>query len=75
MINNLLAFGFAGGMEWIVIGLFGIIIFGNRLPSVARGLGRSVTEFKKGLREINNEVDVAEAERLEAPKSDPAKPE
>lgn len=75
MTSNLLAFGFAGGMEWIVIGLFGIIIFGNRLPSVARGLGRSVTEFKKGLRDIESEVDIAEAERLEAPKSGPAKSE
>ncbi|MCL2742683.1 MAG: twin-arginine translocase TatA/TatE family subunit [Planctomycetaceae bacterium] len=35
------------------------LLFGNRLPSVMRSLGRSVTEFKKGVNGIEEEVDDA----------------
>ena len=28
-----------------------LLLFGNRLPSVARSLGQSLTEFKKGMKE------------------------
>ena len=36
-----------------------LLIFGNRLPSVMRSLGKSVTEFKKGVNEIEEDVDKA----------------
>ena len=32
-----------------------LLLFGNRLPSVARSLGQSLTEFKKGLRDMDEE--------------------
>jgi len=32
------------------------MIFGNRLPSVARSVGKSLTEFKKGMNEIEEDV-------------------
>ena len=31
-----------------------LLLFGNRLPSVARSLGQSLTEFKKGLKESDD---------------------
>jgi sec-independent protein translocase protein TatA len=34
-------------------------MFGNRLPSVMRSLGKSVTEFKKGVAGIEDEIDQA----------------
>jgi len=34
-----------------------LLLFGNRLPSVMRSLGRSVVEFKKGTQEIEDESD------------------
>jgi sec-independent protein translocase protein TatA len=45
-----------GGPEWIVIGIVGLLIFGKRLPEVARSLGKSVVEFKKGLKAVEDEI-------------------
>ncbi|MGI9456334.1 MAG: twin-arginine translocase TatA/TatE family subunit [Aeoliella sp.] len=30
-----------------------LLLFGNRLPMIARSLGMSLTEFKKGVKEID----------------------
>ena len=45
-----------GGAEWFVIGFIGLLLFGKRLPEVAQSLGKSVTEFKKGLQGIGTET-------------------
>ena len=50
-----------GGLEWIVIGVFGLLIFGRRLPDVARSVGKSIVEFKKGLRDAKTEIDLSES--------------
>ncbi len=34
-----------------------LLFFGNRLPSVMRSLGKSVTEFKKGVSGIEDDID------------------
>jgi sec-independent protein translocase protein TatA len=39
----------------LIFGIVAILLFGNRLPSVARSLGRSLVEFKKGMSELENE--------------------
>ena len=41
--------GMPGGLEWAVIGLVALLLFGKRLPGVARSLGQTLTEFKSGL--------------------------
>lgn len=41
----------------IVILVVALIFFGNRLPEVARSFGRAINEFKRGLREVENEID------------------
>ncbi len=52
-------FGLPGGGEWFVILIVALLLFGSRLPSVMRSLGRSLTEFKKGLHEAEDEVTSA----------------
>ena len=34
----------------IVLGI-ALLIFGTRLPSIARSMGKSITEFKRGMHE------------------------
>jgi sec-independent protein translocase protein TatA len=45
-----------GGTEWIIILVVALLLFGRRLPEVMRGLGRSVTEFKKGMNDLTDEI-------------------
>lgn len=53
-----LAFIFPGHMELIVLAVFGLLIFGRRLPEVGRNVGRSIVEFKKGIKGIEDEIEV-----------------
>jgi sec-independent protein translocase protein TatA len=47
------------GPELLIVGFVALLIFGNRLPGVMRSLGRSVTEFKKGVSGIEEEIEQA----------------
>ena len=52
-----LAFGMPGGMEWIILLVLGLLIFGRRLPEVGRSLGKGIVEFKRGIKGIEDEID------------------
>ena len=45
-----------GMTEIIVIGIVGVLLFGNRLPNIARSIGSSFVQFKKGLNDVENEL-------------------
>ena len=47
---------FPGTGEWFLILLIALLIFGSRLPKVMRSLGQSVVEFKRGMRDIEEDV-------------------
>lgn len=58
-MNLTLAFLPTGG-EWIWIGLIALVVFGpKKLPELARGLGRSLGEFKKAKEEFERELQSA----------------
>ncbi len=61
-----------GGWEWIAILGLGLLLFGRRLPEVGRSMGLGITEFKKGLKGISDEVKAEPAEGA-AVSGDPAK--
>lgn len=56
MWNLPLGFMGIGVQEMLIIGVIAVLLFGTRLPSIARSFGQSVVEFKKGMREIEEDV-------------------
>jgi sec-independent protein translocase protein TatA len=62
--NELIMFG-AHLTEIIVVALIVFLLFGNRLPSVMRSLGKGITEFKKGVQGIQDDVENADKKKLE----------
>lgn len=56
--SALAMFGLPGGAEWIVIGVIALLIFGRRLPDVARSVGKSIVEFKKGIKDVKDDVEM-----------------
>ncbi|MFN2589587.1 MAG: twin-arginine translocase TatA/TatE family subunit [Actinomycetota bacterium] len=46
------------GAEWLIVAGVVVLLFGARkLPELARSLGRSSREFKRGLKEGEGETD------------------
>lgn len=50
--------GGIGGWEIMIILLFVLIFFGaNKIPEIARGMGRGIREFKDATKEIKDEIE------------------
>ena len=65
---QLLAFGF-GPWELGIFALVLLLLFGNRLPSVARSMGRGIVEFKKGVQGVDDELE-DQTSKDDAPKAE-----
>jgi sec-independent protein translocase protein TatA len=47
-----------GGMEWILIALAILLLFGGKkIPELMKGLGKGISEFKKGKNDIDKDLD------------------
>lgn len=44
-----------GTIEIVIIGCVSVMLFGSRLPKVARSFGQSIVEFKRGFLEVDAE--------------------
>jgi sec-independent protein translocase protein TatA len=69
-------FGNLGTTELIVIVVVLLLLFGGKkIPELARGLGKGISEFKAGMREGQNEADAtkprAEAKDVARPPETP----
>lgn len=50
-----------GPMELVIVFLIILLVFGaKRIPEIAQGLGKGITEFKKAARDVTSEFDVSE---------------
>lgn len=63
-----------GPGEMLLLGIVAVMLFGNRLPEVARSAGKSLTEFKKGMRGFEAELRGAadDPPRMSYSDNDPA---
>lgn len=56
-------FGNLGAGEIILILLVILILFGaKKIPELARGIGKGMSEFKKGLKDVEDEIKNSDTE-------------
>ena len=59
-MHPLFAIGLPHGSEWLIILVLAILFFGaDKLPKLAKGLGKSLGEFKKAKEDFEKEVHAA----------------
>ena len=47
-----------GGTEWLIIALVILLLFGGKkIPELMKGLGKGISEFKKGKKEIEKDLE------------------
>lgn len=63
--SPILAFGLPGHGEWIILLILGLLIFGRRMPDVARSIGRSIVEFKRGIRSVDDDIEQESSKPVE----------
>ena len=56
MILNMLLYAL-GMPEILLIALFILLIFGGKkIPELMRGMGKGLSEFKKGMKDVESEI-------------------
>ena len=43
--------------EIIVLAILGVLLFGRKLPEISKYLGKSIIEFKKGMKGLEDHID------------------
>ena len=67
-VSDALCFAWSPGyLEIAIIVIVALLLFGTKLPGISRSLGRSIKEFKKGLKDVKDDI---ESEDDDAAKTD-----
>lgn len=56
-MSTLIAMFGMGYWELMIVAGVMLLLFGHRLPTMMRSMGRGVTEFKAGLNEVTEEIE------------------
>lgn len=67
--------GNANPMELMILGLIALLLFGKRLPEVAKSLGKGIVEFKKGLSGVEEEIRNGSSNNSSSNRSSARRPE
>jgi sec-independent protein translocase protein TatA len=51
-------FAFLSPTTIVILLIIGVLIFGRRLPEVGRSVGKGLAEFRKGVKGIEDDIDV-----------------
>ena len=58
IMKILILLAIPGGMEWVLIAVVVLLLFGGKkIPELMKGLGKGISEFKKGKKEIEKDLD------------------
>jgi len=65
-----------GPQEMFILFLIIILLFGaKRIPEIGRSIGKGIQEFKKGMRDVESEINLADKTEQKPPAIDePRKP-
>lgn len=67
MMIHPLAFGMPDLPELLIIALIGLLFFGKRLPEVGRSIGKTIVEFKKGMKDVEEDIHNSSASTMTPP--------
>ena len=64
--------GGLGTWEILIIFLAILVLFGaKRIPEIARGLGKGITEFKRAVKDVKDEIETSAEETPSTPSQPP----
>jgi len=75
MICSIFLLGIPGGMEWVIILVVVLLLFGGKkIPELAKGLGKGIREFNSAKSSIETEIkegmkEIKEKEKVEKTES------
>ena len=56
-MNHLLFLGNLGTSEIIIIAILVLLLFGGKkIPELMKGIGKGVSQFKRGLKEVEDDI-------------------
>ena len=69
-------FGFfgLGTQEIMLLLVLGVLLFGRNLPSLGRSLGKTVTEFKRGVKGLEDDMEPTAGGAPRAVEPEPVRP-
>ncbi len=57
MVSQVFLFSMPGGMEWVLILVAILVLFGGKkIPELAKGIGKGIREFKDAKNQVTNEI-------------------